>query len=173
MEARAGQVESDPNDQVVVGTYRTRNFEQSEDAQRLYSNLPKNTPPDAAERAAILHDKLLGIHKNAVSTGRSTSENMEAASSLLKNIKKLAADMKLTDEHNYLDRILTDLNKRLEGGNSEVNKDTLNIEKINDRFASPSKEQTKEKPDHDIDNSKFLIRRNLKAQRKIKIIDAD
>jgi hypothetical protein len=39
--------------------------------------------------------------------------------------------------------------------------------------ASPAKEQTKEKKDNDIDNSRFAISRSIKGQRKIKIIDAD
>jgi hypothetical protein len=51
--------------------------------------------------------------------------------------------------------------------------DKLDVEKIAGRFASPAKEQTKEKKDNDIDNSRFAISRSIKGQRKIKIIDAD
>jgi hypothetical protein len=54
-----------------------------------------------------------------------------------------------------------------------VNAKDLDMEKLTSRFAGPSKDITKEKQDNDVDNSRFMITRNLKAQRKIKIIDAD
>jgi hypothetical protein len=51
------------------------------------------------------------------------------------------------------------------------------MDKITDnemmRLQSPPTSPTKERQDNDIDNSKFTISRNLKAQRKLKIIDAD
>ena len=173
LEKKGHYVETDPNDQVVVGTYKTKSFEQSDDAQKLYSNLPKDTPPDTAEKSAILHDKLFDLHKSVLASGRATKENMDTADQLVGQIKKLAADMKLSKEHGYLDRVVNDFSSHLDDSGNTMNSKSLDVEKINDRFASPSKEQTKERQDGDIDNSKFLITRNIKAQRKIKIIDAD
>jgi len=173
MEKKSNYVETDPNDQIVAGTYKTKSFEQSDDAQKLYSNLPKNTDPEAIEQAAILHDKLFDLHKSAVSSGRSTEQNMKTANELADKIKGIAKSLKLEKEHGYIDRIVNDINSRLDTSGNIFDADRLDMEKITSRFASPAKEQTKEKNDGDIDNSRFAISRSIKGQRKIKIIDAD
>ena len=41
------------------------------------------------------------------------------------------------------------------------------------RLLTPPITSTPEPNDNDIDNSKFVLSRNIKAQRKLKIIDAD
>lgn len=173
MEKKSNYVETDPNDQIVAGTYKTKSFEQSDDAQKLYSNLPKDIDPEAVEQSAILHDKLFDLHKSAVASGRSTDENMNTANELADKIKGIAKSLKLEKEHGYIDRIVKDINSRLDTSGNIVDADKLDVEKITDRFASPAKEQTKEKKDSDIDNSRFAISRSIKGQRKIKIIDAD
>ena len=173
MEKKSNYVETDPNDQIVAGTYKTKSFEQSPEAQKLYSSLPKNIDPEAIEQSAILHDKLFDLHKNAVSSGRSTDENMKTANELSNKIKSIAKSLKLEKEHGYIDRIVSDINTHLDTSGNIMDADNLDVEKIAGRFASPSKEQTKEKKDNDIDNSRFAISRSIKGQRKIKIIDAD
>ena len=173
MEKKSNYVETDPNDQIVAGTYKTKSFEQSPEAQKLYSSLPKNIDPEAIEQSAILHDKLFDLHKSAVSSGRSTDENMKTANELSNKIKSIAKSLKLEKEHGYIDRIVSDINTHLDTSGNIMDADKLDVEKIAGRFASPSKEQTKEKKDNDIDNSRFAISRSIKGQRKIKIIDAD
>lgn len=173
MEGKPHRVETDPNDQLTVGTYKTKGFEQSPEAQKLYLKLPKDTPPDVAEKSAILHDKLFDMHKNVMSTNRSTPENVSAAQGLIDQIKAQAKKMNLEKEHGYLDRILKDFNNHLDDSGNIVNADKMDVEKMTSRFAGPSYDQTKEKPDSDVDNSHMLVSRNIKAQRKIKIIDND
>lgn len=174
MEARGyHDVETDPNDQIIAGTYRTKNFEQSSEAQKLYSSLPRNTDPDAVEQSAILHDKLFGIHKKAAATKRSTDTDVKTSTELVDKIMAIAKDLKLEKEHAYLGRVLKDINTHFDDTGNVVDAKDLDVEKITNRFRSPSKDITKEKQDNDIDNSKFVISRNMKAQRKIKLIDTD
>lgn len=173
MEKKSNYVETDPNDQIVAGTYKTKSFEQSPEAQKLYSSLPKNIDPEAIEQSAILHDKLFDLHKNAVSSGRSTDENMKTANELSNKIKSIARSLNLEKEHGYIDRIVSDINTHLDTSGNIMDADKLDVEKIAGRFASPAKEQTRERKDNDIDNSRFAISRSIKGQRKIKIIDAD
>ena len=52
-------------------------------------------------------------------------------------------------------------------------KETVEPEDIKKKFSRPSLAQTPEPRDMDIDNQKFKVSRNLKAQRKLKIIDND
>lgn len=173
MEGKPHAIETDPNDQLTVGTYKTKSFEQSPEAQKLYLKLPKNTPPETAEKAAILHDKLFDMHKNVMATNRSTPENVSAAQKLIDQIKVQAKKMNLETEHGYLDRIMSDFNSHIDETGNVVNADKMDIEKLTSRFATPSYDQTKEKSDKDVDNSKMLVSRSIKAQRKIKIIDND
>lgn len=173
MERKGHYVETDPNDQITVGTYKTTGFEQSPEAQKLYSSLPKDTDPKAAEASAVLHDKLFDLHKDVMAKNRSTSADVSTAQDLINKIKTLAIQMKMEKEHSYLDRLMHDVNQHLEPSGVTVDPKTFDIDDASHLFASPSKEQTKEKQDSDIDNSKFLITRNIKAQRKLKIIDAD
>lgn len=176
MEKKKHWVETDPNDQIVAGTYKTKSFEQSPEAQKLYSSLPKDNKkitPNSVEQSSILHDKLFDLHKDVVSKNRSSEAEVSTATDLVKKIKKLAKEMDLETEHNYIDRFLADINSHLDTSGNVVNAKDLDMEKLTSRFAGPSKDITKEKQDNDVDNSRFMITRNLKAQRKIKIIDAD
>lgn len=173
MERKAHFVETDPNDQIAAGTYKTKNFEQSPEAQKLYSNLPKNTNPDTIEKLAILQDKLFHIHKHTMAKNASSDADVSTAETLTKQIEVLAGDINLSNEHNYIGRILQDIKTHLQPAGVVVDVGDYDPEDTEARFASPSKTQTKERQDSDIDNSKFVVSRNLKAQRKIKLIDAD
>lgn len=173
MERKFHDIETDFNDQIVAGTYRTKYFDRSDDAQKLYSNLPKNANPNKVEQAAVLQDKLFGIHKYVATKKRATEADVANAKELSAKIKLVAKGLNLEKEHGYIDRIVNDINGHLDTSGEVLNKDTYSPEKIMDRMASPPKEKTKEIADQDIDNSKFVISRNIKAQRKLKIIDND
>lgn len=176
MEAKKDKnfVENDPRDQIVAGTYKTKNFEQSPEAQKLYAKLPdKKYNMDDLQKSAELHDKLFDLHKDVIAKSRSTEADVGAAKEIADKIKLLAKSLDLEKEHNYIDRILKDFDTHLDTTGNIVNAKDLDIEKLNSRFASPPKDVTKEPPDRDIDNDRFKISRNLKAQRKLKIIDAD
>lgn len=164
------QIEKDPNDQIVAGTYKTRHFEVCQGAQKLFASLPKGVNPDHAEKAAILHDQLFGLEKQVVSKERSTDSDIEEAGQLADKIRMFADMMNISSRVNYLDDHLKTISKYREDDGRVLDKITDNETK---RLQSPPNRDTKEKNDNDIDNSKFVISRNLKAQRKLKIIDAD
>lgn len=167
---QAHKIENDVNDQIVAGTYHTRNFDLCPSAQKLYTNLPKEVSAGDAEKAAILQDQLFALEKNVVTTNRATKEQLEEAEMLAKKIMFMAKKMNLEKEHSYIQDHIDTIRKHLvkDEGNFVTGDDTGK-----DRFMHKPFEQTKEKPDSDIDNTKFKISRFIKAQRKLKIIDND
>lgn len=163
-------IEKDSNDQIVAGTYRTKNFEMCDSAQKLFSSLPSDVNPDQAEKAAILHDQLFGLEKQVVAKERSTDSDIEEAGKIADKIRMYADLMGVSSKVGYLEDHLKTIAKYREPENVPKNKITPNDMK---RLQTPPSSWTTEKPDNDIDNSKFAISRNIKAQRKLKIIDAD
>lgn len=167
-------IEKHFKDQIVAGTYRTKNFEQAPKAQLLYTSLPKKTNPADAERAAIFQDQLFALEKKVLATSRATPEEIEAARTLVKNIMHLANIMNLGVEHGYVNDSLAKIEKYATLEPNAIDNDKLNLDKeVERRFGVPPYHETPERRDMDIDNSKFLLSRNLKAQRKLKIIDND
>ena len=165
-EQRDKRLEKDQNDQVAVGSYMTKYFEVSPKAQILYDNLPKNTNPAAAENSAIAHDRLFALEKEVLAKKIANPEDVKRAEELHDRIMSFAKDMNLEKEHQYI-------NKNLDTIKSVVKDDSKDSveDQIAHRFASPPARRTPEPKDTNIDSSKFLIRRDLKAQRKFKIID--
>lgn len=167
-------IEKHHKDQIVAGTYRTKNFEQAPKGQLLYTSLPKNTNPADAEKAAILQDQLFSIEKKVLATSRATPEDILTARTLVKKIMHLANLMSLGAEHAYVEDSLNKIEKYAALDANVVDSDKLDLNKeFTRRFNMPPYEETPERRDMDIDNSKFLLSRNLKAQRKLKIIDND
>lgn len=164
------QVEKDSNDQIVAGTYRTKNFEMCPGAQKLFTSLPKGINPDQAEKAAILHDQLFALEKQVMSKERSTDSDIEEAGQITDKIRMYADLMNVSSKVKYLDDHMKKIKKYREEDGTLKDKITDNEMK---RLQTPPSSPTKERQDNDIDNSKFTISRNLKAQRKLKIIDAD
>lgn len=164
-------IEKDQNDQIVAGTYHTKNFEMCMGAQKLFTNLPKGTDPEATEKAAILHDQLFALEKQAISKERSTQDDVDEANGIVKKIMLHADAMNVSNRMGYLKGHVTKIESyKQEDGNTF---DNPSADLIKKRFTSPPSYSTKERNDRDLDNSKFLIARNLKAQRKLKIIDDD
>jgi hypothetical protein len=163
-------IEKDPNDQIVAGTYRTKHFEMCPGAQKLFTSLPRGVNPDQAEKAAILHDQLFALEKQVISKERSTDSDIEEAGQISDKIRMYADMMGISDRVKYLDDHMKKIKKYREEVGNLKDKITDNEMK---RLQSPPSSPTKEKQDNDIDNTKFVISRNLKAQRKLKIIDAD
>lgn len=173
-----GGPETDMNDQIAIGSYQTKSFEMSNDAQKLYSDLPKDTPIDPAVAAAINLDKLFDLDKDVVLKRGASVEDIETAQDLAKKIRAMAKEMNLVKEH---EKILVPVLKRIEnntGASEEKPKQFITpdeqIHPSDDpRYRSPSKDyMTDRTSDRDVDNvKKFLIKRSLKAQRKLKIID--
>jgi hypothetical protein len=172
-----GGPEKDMNDQIAVGSYQTKSFEMSDKAQKLYSNLSKDISGASAEAAAIQLDKIFDLFRDARATGHINPDALATAITSEKKVRSLAKEMGLEKEHND---ILSDIMRHLQDYAADT------IERIIDpedhlhpsddpRFKTDSKDYNTDKTnDRDVDNVKnFLIRRSLKAQRKLKIIDND
>jgi hypothetical protein len=175
MLGEAVRIEKDPADQISAGTYTTKNFEICPQAQKLYSDLPKTVNPDDAEKSAIFQDELFGLEKEVLARSRSSTADVARAKELATKIKHMAEKMNLVSQHSYVDTHVSNIEKHLDSDNTNtVDAKTFDINaEMRKRFSSPPYYNTKEVQDYDIDNTKFAISRNLKAQRKIKIIDND
>lgn len=172
-----GGPEKDMNDQIAVGSYQTKAFEMSDKAQKLYTDLPKDTPSGPAEAAAIELDKLFDLFRSGRASGHINPEDLKQAATSEKKVRKLASEMGLEDEHNA---ILTDIMRHLSDLAADAPERFINpddhVHPTDDpRFRTDSKDYNTDRTnDRDVDNVKnFLIRRSLKAQRKLKIIDTD
>ena len=172
-----GGPEKDMNDQIAVGSYQTKSFEMSDKAQKLYSDLPKDTPGASAEAAAIQLDKIFDLFRDARARGQINPRDLESAIVSEKKVRLLAKEMGLEKEHND---ILTDIMRHLSDYAEDAPERIIDPEdhvhpSDDPRFKTDAKDYNTDKTnDRDVDNVKqFLIRRSLKAQRKLKIIDND
>lgn len=164
-------VETHSSDQIVVGGYRTKHFEQCPKAQKLYSNLPEDIDRNRAEIAAKFLDQLFALEKGIMSTEKATSEDIEQAERYAERAKDQARMLNMEKEHEFIDdhvKVIKSFHKMPSGPKEVVTDD--DIKKV---FTRPPVDDTPERRDVDIDNQKFRISRNIKAQRKLKIIDND
>jgi len=166
------KIEKDQNDQIGVGSYMTKHFEMNPKAQLLYTDLPKNTNPTAAENAAINQDKLFAMEKEILAKGEATPQELTRANELKTLILYFAKQMNLEKEHSYLDKNIQKIQSLVKNDSNQVSPNDIEAT-IAKRFKSPPAKRTPEPKDMDIDSSKFLIRRDMKGQRKLKIIDGD
>lgn len=170
------EIEKHERDQLAVGTYFTKNFEMSPKAQLLYANLPKDTDPVSAEKSAILHDKLFALEKQVKAAQSATKQTVDAASDYITQIKMHAKKMGLEKEHSYLDTNLNNIRKFTdEVPDVPIASTDDEVERLKTKTTSSPPFERRPDPvkDMDLDSKNFLIRRNLAAQRKIKIIDGD
>ena len=172
-----GGPEKDMNDQIAVGSYQTKAFEMSDKAQKLYSSLPKDTPPIPSEQAAIHLDKLFDMFRDAVAKGHINATDMETARMHVNKVEVLAKEMGLEKQHQ---EITSDIMRHLADYAEDIVPRVIAPDEHkhptdDPRFGTDSKDYNTDKTnDRDVDNVKnFLIRRSLKAQRKLKIIDND
>jgi len=169
-------IEKHERDQLAVGTYFTKNFEMSPKAQLLYANLPKDTDPVSAEKSAILHDKLFALEKQSQASQSSSKQTVKSAQDYVDEIKMHAKKMGLEKEHSYLETNLNNI-KKYAGEVPDVPMATSDDEAKTLKSKTSSSPPFQRNPDPvkdmDLDSKNFLIRRNLAAQRKIKIIDGD
>lgn len=169
-------IEKHERDQLAVGTYFTKNFEMSPKAQLLYAKLPKDTDPVSAEKSAILHDKLFALEKQSQAAQSASKQTINSAEDYVQQIKMHAKKMGLEKEHSYIDTNLSNIKKYAgEVPDVPMASDDEEVEKLKAKTSSSPPFQRNPEPikDMDLDSKDFLIRRNLAAQRKIKIIDGD
>ena len=105
-----GGPEKDMNDQIAVSSYQTKSCEMPDRAQKLYADLPKDTPGSTAEAAAIELDKIFDLFRDARAKGHINPHDLETAATSEKKVRVLAKDMGLEDEHND---ILADIMRHL------------------------------------------------------------
>lgn len=166
------KVETHYKDQIVIGGYRTFNFEMCPKAQLLYSNLPEDVDRNAAEKAATFLDQLFALEKSVIASEKATSEDIEQAEKIAEKAMLMAKKAGLEKEHAFVKDHIKKIKSyhKVEDGNPSTE---VKPEDIKKKFSRPSLAQTPEPKDMDIDNQKFRISRNLKMQRKLKIIDND
>ena len=167
------RVETDPNDQIIAGGYRSKHFEMSAPAQKLYSKLPKDSDPDTVEQSAIAHDKLFALEKKVALSGVANDSDVETAKKLADEIAGHAKDLKLSKEHEYIKTNLKNITSKYKKLDDKLKpgEDPLSKERFTRVPTDPDKY---EKRDQDIDNlPEFIRSRGLRAQRKLKIIDGD
>ena len=166
-------LEKDQGDQIPAGSYITREFEVSPDAQKLFlKHIPKTADPNAVEQMAIYHDKLFAVVKHAVAKESSNKKDIETANDHIRKIYDLADKIGIAQKVNYFGdmmKVLKDLEKP-EQPNNEVNPEDVDSEREK-AFASKPATASPEMRDFDVDNAQRFINRTTKAERKLKIID--
>ena len=167
------RVETDPNDQIIAGGYRSKHFEMSAPAQKLSSKLPKDSDPDTVEQSVIAHDKLFALEKKVALSGVANDSDVETAKKLADQIAGHAKDLNLSKEHDYIKTNLNNITSKYKQLDDKLKpgQDPLSKERFTRVPTDPDKY---EKRDQDIDNlPEFIRSRGLRAQRKLKIIDGD
>jgi hypothetical protein len=166
------KIETHYRDQIVVGAYKTSNFEMCPKAQLLFSKLPEDIDRDAAEKTAVFLDQLFALEKSVIASDKATGEDIKQAEAYAEKAMLMGADADLTKQLGFVkDHVATI--KKLHKVEDLNPKTSVSDEEIKKKFTRPSLAQTPEPKDMDIDNQKFRISRNLKMQRKLKIIDND
>ena len=172
--------ESDQNDQIAVGSYLSKAFEVSPEAQKLYADLPKDTNASDAQTAAEHLDKLFDIVKDVQHTGKSTLAHIARATMHGEIVMRHAAGMKLEKEHESIVNAAMNTIKFHAGEHKKELDPEDHYHPADDkRFHTPPKGYVPDpvpgpQGDRDIDNLKrYLIKRSRAAERKIKIIDVD
>jgi hypothetical protein len=173
-------LESDQNDQIAAGTYTTKAFDMSPNAQKLYSALPKELSADDVEQAAIHMDKLFALEKESQATNSATQNGIDNAEDLANKVKDLGKKMNLEKEHNAIaDSSLNKIKGRLKTVPTTIKPGQEKHPLDDPRFKSPPATQLPDpkggpQGDRDVDNVKrYLINRSKAAQRKLKITDGD
>ena len=170
-----GGPEKDMNDQISVGHYTTKSFEMSNDAQKLYSDLPKDTNIDDAVATASLLDQLFDLEKDVIGKKHTSQADLKHMKELVNKILHLAGEMNLRAPH---EKIVADATNHIEKHSPLPNvidpEDHLHPAD-DPRFGTTAKDYNTDRTnDRDVDNVKnFLLKRSLRAQRKLKIIDND
>jgi hypothetical protein len=170
--------ESDQNDQIAIGSYQTKVFDMSPDAQIIFADLPKETDVNSAEQTAIHLDKLFDLHKNIIASQEASQADIDKAEELVGKIKPLADAMGQAEKiYKIVNDHCNDLKKYFKDETKEVGPDYHPAD--DPRFHSPPSGNKPDpiagpQGDRDIDNVKnYLIKRSKAAQRKLKLIDND
>lgn len=159
-------------DQIVVGQYTTFHFEMCPKAQKLFASLPDGVDVNKAEKTAQFLDQLFAMEKSVTATKKATGEDIKQAETDAEKAMKMGKEAGIGDRLDFVQDHIDTIKSyhKVEDRNPKTD---VSPEDIKAKFTRPSLAQTPEPKDMDIDNTKFRISRNLKMQRKLKIIDND
>lgn len=169
-------VESDANDQIAIGSYHTKAFEMSPEAQKLYMNFPKDKDPNAAQTIAVQLDRLFDLEKKVTSQDRSSQHDIDHAQQIVDTVSSLSSDLGMEKEFSFIHRNMGNIEKLLAPHSPFVNEPFHPAD--SHLFRSPPKRQLPDaqqnvQGDRDMDSTKnYAISRSRHAQRKMKIIDS-
>lgn len=153
-------IERHTKDQVSAGTYKTRNFEMSPDAQIYFSKIPKSADANYIEKSAMYHDRFYGLLRKVRTTGTADEDDVRDAEDNIEKVKSLQRFLPDVPEPKHLDKELEDLK-------SYVGK------KGSPTAVPPAYETGEIAKDLDIDQKDFPYNRSKRMERKIKFTDDD
>jgi hypothetical protein len=173
------KVEADANDQIAVGSYTTKAFEMSPEAQKLYMKFPKDKDVNVAQTIAVQLDRLFDLEKTTTSTETASPKDIDHARQIVDTVVKLSSDLGMEKEFEFIHKNMKNIEKYLAPDSTYAAEHPHPTE--HPKFRSPPKhnlpdaKQNVQGPgDRDVDNTKnYAISRSGLAQRKIKIIDTD
>ena len=173
------KVEADANDQIAVGSYQTKAFEMSPDAQKIYMQFPKDKDPNAAQNIAVQLDRLFDLQKTITSQEKSSPKDIDHARQIVDTVVKLSSDLGMEKEFDFIHKHMKAIEKYLAPHSDYVDQHIHPTD--NPKFKSPpkhnmpdAKQNVQGAGDRDVDNTRnYAISRGTLAQRKLKIIDND
>jgi hypothetical protein len=160
MKGPAKKIERDKSDQISAGTYLTKNFDASPEAQKYFTTVPKTVDANYIEKSAMFHDKLYSILKKVRTTGTADEGDVRTAELYKKNIEALKPHIPEAPEPVHLGKEVDEIRGKVGKEGSPMG-------------VKPAAETGDIGKDLDIDNQKFPVSRKSKMDRKIKIFDDD
>lgn len=160
MQGPAKKIEKDRNDQISAGTYLTKNFDASPDAQLYFTSVPKSVDANYIEKSAMFHDKLYSLLKKVRTTGTADDNDVRTAELYKKNIESMKPHIPEAPDPVHLEKEVDEIRSMVGKEGSPLG-------------VKPAAETGEVGKDLDIDNQKFPVSRKSKMDRKIKIFDDD
>ena len=160
MKGPVKKIERHKDDQISAGTYLTKNFDASPEAQMYFTSVPKSVDANYIEKSAMFHDKLYSLLKKVRTTGTADEGDVRTAELYKKNIEDMKPHIPEAPDPVHLSK--------------EVDEIRSMVGKEGSPFGvKPAAETGEVGNDLDIDNQKFPVSRKSKMDRKIKIFDDD
>ena len=160
MKGPVKKIERHKDDQIAAGTYLTKNFDASPEAQMYFTTVPKTVDANYIEKSAMFHDKLYSLLKKVRTTGTADEGDVRTAELYKKNIEDMKPHIPEAPDPVHLSKEVDEIRSMvgMEGSPFGV---------------KPAAETGEVGNDLDIDNQKFPVSRKSKMDRKIKIFDDD
>ena len=98
--------ETENEDQITVGEYTTRHFDICPSAQELYSDISSKTDMvHLVVESMMLQDMLFKLEKQAIAMDNADADMVEKAQKYADMIMSLAREMRLEEEHSYVEDV--------------------------------------------------------------------